>query len=174
MSDISVRVQSSISDSLFKGQVNRWSSRPLETDNSELAKFSSFKGRGYALLNILHTLVREPYRVFKNFLIIAERVYKFVRTFFESLFKEANVSWNDTGKRGKELLSSIGALFVRPLTFILDLLKLGAGVIVPAAAIKANKTDEETEQEELEEFNEENQPLEQDKNAPPENVETAD
>lgn len=141
MSDISVAAKCSVEDSLLKSQVIRWGSRPLVTDNKDLAKFTSFKGRGYALLEIGLSIVREPYRAFKNLLIIAERIYNLVRSFFEALFREPQTTWRQTGRRAKELLSSIVALFVRPLTFVLDILRLGAGLFAPAAAIKVNKTE---------------------------------
>lgn len=135
----------SVADSLIKGQLHRWKTRPIESKDNDLGKFTSFKGRGYVLLELGHTIIREPYRAFKNFLLIAERVYNFVRSFFESLFREPQTTWKETGERGKELLSCVAALFMRPLTFVIDLFKLAGGLFVPAAAIKTEKEEDPEE-----------------------------
>lgn len=125
-----------LGDSGFKGQVDRWGSRPLHTKDSEVVKFSSFKGRGYALLHIGESIFREPYRLFKNFFVVAELIVNFVRNFFQCLFREDGAQWRDLGLRAKNIASAISAILVRTLTFALDLLKLSAGILIPKAAIR--------------------------------------
>lgn len=126
-----------LADCSLKGQVDRWGSRPLVATNQDLSKFGSLKGRGICLLQVGYTLVREVYRGFKNVLVIFERTFNLIRKFFECLFQENNSSWGDLGERCKQLLGATAALFVRPLTFALDILKLSTGVLVPSAAIRS-------------------------------------
>jgi len=135
MSNVHITALPTIQDCSLKGQVNRWNQRPLRSINKELNDFSSFKGRGYCVKEFAHTLVREPYRQFKNVMLIWEKIYQFVRNFFETVFREDNHSWKQLGTEGKELLGRIASALVRPLTYLLDLVKLAAGVFVPAAAI---------------------------------------
>mgnify|MGYP000234529614 CR=1 FL=1 len=59
----------------------------------------------------------------------------FIRTLLECLFKEH--AFLEAKRAGRELLSGIGALPLRVLTYIMDLLKLIAGILIPAAAIRS-------------------------------------
>lgn len=136
-----------LGDASFGSQVDRWGSRPLTTDDDNLTKFGSFKGRGACLVNFVATPFREAYREGKNLLVLAEKVFNFVRVFFQCLFREGGYSWTDCRDRLKDVASSFAALFGRVVTVILDELKLGAGILYPAAAIKstaASRNDQDT------------------------------
>lgn len=150
MGDILARAQASCKDSSIRAQYDRWTQRPLEgKKDSCLDKASSCKGRGYCLLQAGATIGREPYRMGKNLFIVFEKLFQFTRSFFEALFKEDGVTWKNVGTRGKQLLSAFVALFMRPITFALDLFKLLAGAIVnPKAAIKIEHQQSETKGEE--------------------------
>lgn len=123
-------------DCLSEEQLLRISTRPLESDQGEFAEFGSFKGRGVILIQLGHTLVREPYRFIKNLFIIAERIILLFRTLIECLFKEH--PFEAAKKAGRDLLSGIGALPLRLVTYALDILKLFVGLFIPAAAIHFN------------------------------------
>lgn len=137
MSDANYAIiaKTSVIDSTWSEQVDRWANRPLKSDNKDLSSFKSFKGRLYCALEFGHTLVREPYRGFKNTLIVAQNALQFIREFFQTLFKEEGYSWGGLKTRGKDLLSNVSALFARGLTYFLDLTKLAAGVLWAKAAI---------------------------------------
>ncbi|CRX38667.1 hypothetical protein [Estrella lausannensis] len=121
-------------DSLSEEQLRRISSRPLATTHGEFAEFGSFRGRGVILLQFCHTLIREPYRFLKNLFIIAERIILLIRRSIECLFKEH--PFESAKKAGRNLLSGIGALPLRLLTYALDIIKLFVGLLIPAAAIR--------------------------------------
>ncbi|MEC7840131.1 MAG: hypothetical protein VX777_08850 [Chlamydiota bacterium] len=131
-----ITAKSTEQDCSWKGQVDRWGHRPLITANKELASMGSFTGRGYCALEFCHTIVREPYRGFKNVLLVWEKIYQFVRNFFETLFSEDGTSWKALSADGKELAGRVLAIFARVLTYMLDLVKLATGILVPAAAIR--------------------------------------
>lgn len=122
-------------DATFLAQVTRWGSKPLQTFLPKYAKFSSFKGRGYCVKEFFHTIVREPYRAGKNGLLVLERVVNFVREFFQTLFREPSYTWSDVGQNAKNILNATAALPARALTYLLDLVKLATGVLIPRAAI---------------------------------------
>lgn len=123
-----------IQDCMAEEQLLRISARPLESELSEFAEFGSFKARGVVLIQLGHTLIREPYRFFKNLLVIVERIVFFIRTLIECLFKEHP---SDSARQaGHALFSGIGALPLRLLTYALDILKLFVGLLIPAAAIR--------------------------------------
>jgi hypothetical protein len=130
-------------DYCLSGQVDRWKSKPLTTDDAKLAEFGSFKGRGACLLNFVTTPLREGFREGKNLLVVAEKVFSFVRVFFETLFREEGATWGNCGDRMKDVLTSVSALLARVVTVILDEFKLAAGILYPAAAIKAPEKNEE-------------------------------
>lgn len=136
-----------LGDASFGGQVDRWGSKPLKTDDENLTKFGSFKGRGACLLSFVATPFRELYREGKNLLVLAEKVFNFARVFFQCLFREDGASWADCRDRLKDVASSFAALFGRVLTVILDELKLGAGILYPGAAIRCTAKPEKSEEE---------------------------
>ncbi len=125
-----------LGDASFGGQVDRWGSKPLKTEDENLAKFGSFKGRGACLVNLVATPFREVYREGKNLLVLAEKVLNFVRVFFQCIFREEGTSWTDCRDRLRDVASSFSALFGRIITILLDELKLAAGILYPAAAIR--------------------------------------
>ncbi|MEM1282921.1 MAG: hypothetical protein AAGG81_05140 [Chlamydiota bacterium] len=127
-----------LGDASFRGQVNRWGSKPLKDNNESLTKFGSLKGRGICFLNFVATPFREIYREGKNILVVAEKTLNFVRIFFQCIFREDGMSWSDCRSRLGDIVSSFTALFCRLPTVILDELKLGTGILYPGAAIRHN------------------------------------
>lgn len=125
-------------DCKIGSQFDRMLSRPLTTTDPDLASFSSLQGRLVSLVELGHTLVREPYRAFKNLLLVIQKIYEWVRMFFETLFGEH--TWGEFGAVSEDLGSTLVALPMRAATWFMDLSKLFAGIFVPAAAISTETT----------------------------------
>ena len=111
--------------------------KPLRTGNQEYTKIGSLKGRGACLLELGQTIFREPYRVVKNVILVAERILDFGLSIIECIFQEHknDGDWKVCGDKSKLLLQNCGALPGHLINWVLDIGKLSAGVIVPSAAI---------------------------------------
>jgi hypothetical protein len=125
-------------DCRMDAQLERMSSRPLIALDPNISNFGSFYGRGICVLQFGATIFREPYRMGKNIFVIIEKIFCYVRSFFECLCAEHE--WNFFGDLTIDLLSSVVALPARLLTWTLDLLRLFAGIFLPVAAFQPPPT----------------------------------
>ncbi len=137
----SVLPDGKLGDASLSGQLKRITSRPLETDHKKSYVNKSLRSAGEFIV----TVPREGYREFKNFLVLGQKLNEFVRTFFETLFREAHSSWGEVKKVGKDVLSAAAAMPVRVITLVCDLTRLGLGILIPAASVKTKKIEGEVD-----------------------------
>lgn len=119
---------SDMGESFLNVQLGKVVSRPLVTSIAKRRNFCSWKGRYICFLKFCQTLVRQPFRFVKNIVVIGilslVTFLNFLNFPFSKNSREAFVDGIVA------TLSSVGGLCVRPLVFVLDLIKLSAGALV--------------------------------------------
>lgn len=123
-----------IADSYAENQIQRLIHRPLITKNNENTSFSSWRGRVVCFVKFCHNLIREPFRLFKNILVV-------MITAQMAFLEIINAPFCESARKDLFVLiaapiKSSAGILIRPFGFCVDELQLACGAFIhPALAI---------------------------------------